>query len=497
MKRKILHLLEAVGFCLFLAIVIAGLSGVLERKESSARLDPFFERADDIDVLFLGNSHLLNAVFPMELWDDYGIAAYNLANYNNTIPLSYWVLQCALESCTPKMVVVDVYYVGQSGKLSESSGDVHTALDGFPMSVTKLRAIQDLTSDRDAMDAYGNRYIDLKYEYFFPLALYHARWESLTRDDFKPEKNQQLGAQMAINVAQPAEYDIIASAGDEEGWGFVYLRKIIEECQARGIDVLLVNAPYPPAGENDQYESNAVYYLAEECGVEYIDFVYMDQIVDYSTDCYDPSSHLNPSGARKVTDYLGQYIADAYDMPDHRLEERYAAWNEDYSTYVDLKLQTFREQFDLGCFFMLLHDDDFSVCISIPEGSALYGDEGLKQLLQNIGRRHLFEEDTYESVWADGLFPLERLEEAAEQGKAYLAVIDRGQNTISEVVGNVETDIDASFGPIKYGADGDLRMLSIDGKTCFDGGSKDEQIRIAVIDERTGDVVMTREFDVW
>ena len=33
----------------------------------------------------------------------------------------------------------------------------------------------------------------------------------------------------------------------------------------------------------------------------------MDSIVDYNIDMFDSFSHLNPSGARKVTDYLVKY----------------------------------------------------------------------------------------------------------------------------------------------------------------------------------------------
>lgn len=493
MKKKLLCAARAIAFCAILCALIAGASDLLERKESREKLDPFFERARDIDVLFLGDSHMLSAVYPMQLWHDYGITSYNLASYNNTIPVSYWLMRCVMEACTPKLVVVDINYINYYGVVGGRSGDVHTALDGLPMSRTKRMAIDDLMSDPEAMDDYGNRYVDLKKEFFFPLALYHSRWSELTREDFQPTMNSQLGAQMQISVAEPADYDIIADAVDEQGVGFEYLRRIIDECGRRGVQVLLVNVPFPPAGDEDQLYSNAVYYLAEECDVDYIDFVYMDQIVDYSTDCYDPSSHLNPSGARKVTDYLGEYITEVCGVPDRRQEAELAGWDADYDAYIDTKIQLFREQLDLKCFLMLLHDADFSACVSVPAGSALYQDEGMKQMLQNVGRRHLFEADTYESVWADGLFPLERLEEAAAQGAPYLAVIDRERGVITEEVGGDAAALDTSFGRVAF----DGRTLRIDR----DGGQavqndQERAIRVAVIDRRTDEVVMLREFSM-
>ena len=45
----------------------------------------FYQQEQDFDVLFLGTSHVLNAVYPMELWRDYGIVSYNMANHSENI----------------------------------------------------------------------------------------------------------------------------------------------------------------------------------------------------------------------------------------------------------------------------------------------------------------------------------------------------------------------------------------------------------------------------
>ena len=494
MKKTVLRIVKAVLFCSILVTIIAGASVLLERKESREKLTPFYERAEQTDVLLLGDSHMLSAVYPLELWRDYGITAYNLASYNNTLPVSYWLLRCALDVCTPKAVVVDINYINCFNRLSGSSGDVHTAFDGLPMSRTKLAALDDLMSDPEEMDDYGNRYVDLKKEYIFPLALYHSRWSELSEEDIHPSYSRYLGAQMQIHVAEPAEYAIVADAVGEQGYGFVYLRRIVEECRSRGIGVLLTNVPYPPAGEDDQAYSNAVYYVAQELGVEYIDFVYMDQIVDYATDCYDPNSHLNPSGARKVTDYLGQILSGWYDVPDHRGEAGYARWDSDYDAYVNDKMQLLREQTSIDSFLMMLHDPDFSVCLSIPEGSGLYEDECLMRLVQNIGRRHLFEEDTYDAVFADGLMPLERLMEAAATVEAYMAVIDRGSGEIREALGG-EAELEASFGGVQRSG-GWFAVSDGKGLQRESGSREGHTAHIAVIDERTDEIVMVREYSL-
>ena len=487
MKKTFQRILSAAGFLVLLIALLAGLSRILEYKGSREKIAPFIERAEQFDVLFFGDSHAYSAIYPMELWEDYGIASYNLANYNLTIPMSYWVMRNALLSCTPKVVVLDVNQIWEQAKLCESSGDVHTGLDGFPLSRVKLEAIFDLMDDPLITDKNGQRYKDLRPEFIFPFLKYHARWNELTMQDLSPHYNRELGGERNIYVAPPDDYELTASTADEQGFGFVYLRRFIEYCQDMGIEVMLTNLPYPcPNNNEEQYYTNAVLYTAEEYGIEYLDFVYMDQIVDYSTDCYDPASHLNPSGAWKVTDFLGEFLSQTYDLPDHRGEAAYAAWDSDYAAYRDLKLQSICQETDPYSFLMLLADPSFSTVILLPEGSAVYADDLAMQLMQNIGRRHLLMEDTYDAVWSDSLMPLELLFEAEDA--PYMAVIDRNAASIGECMesGSIST----AFG-----------SAALDGNTVSIQGSSgnmqlslqpDAALHAVVLDKQSGEVLYER-----
>ena len=67
------------------------------RKESTARFDSFFDHAGSYDVLFFGTSHVRDGVFPLELWETYGISAYNCASSGASLPTTYWAMKNALE----------------------------------------------------------------------------------------------------------------------------------------------------------------------------------------------------------------------------------------------------------------------------------------------------------------------------------------------------------------------------------------------------------------
>lgn len=481
------HILSAAAFLVVLLLLLAGLNRIFEYKGSREKLTPFFERAGQLDVLFFGDSHACSALYPMELWADYGIASYNLSNYNLTIPISYWVMRNALRVCQPEVVVLDVNQVWEQAKLCASSSDMHTALDGFPLSRTKLEAIFDLTDDPLFTDDKGHRYQDLRPEFIFPLIKYHTRWNDLSMQDLKPLYNQELGGERNIAVALPAAYEITGAAADEQGFGFLYLRRFIKDCQSQGIRVLLTNLPYPcPNNNEEQLYTNAVVYTAEEYGVEYLDFVYMDQIVDYSTDCYDPASHLNPSGAWKVTDFIGQHLSEAYGLTDHRDDAAYASWVSGYAAYRERKLENLRQEPDSYAFLMLLSDPSFSTILLLPEDSAVYADSTAMQLLQNAGRRHLLYSDTDEAVWSDALMPLEQIAQPA--GESYLAVIDRGGGTIGECVGS--GTVITSFGSVTL--DGQAATAETPHGSVQLVAPPGADVYAAVLDRQSGDVLYER-----
>ena len=63
-------------------------------------------------------------------------------------------------------------------------------------------------------------------------------------------------------------------------------------------------------------------------GIPYTDLnLFLKELkIDWQKDSLDGGDHLNLSGAGKVTSWLGNYLKETFSLPDHRGEERYAAW---------------------------------------------------------------------------------------------------------------------------------------------------------------------------
>lgn len=389
MRKKIKIIISCIVTVCLTVGLLGYLTDLMERKSSDQKYADFFAQNEDFDVLFMGTSHVINAVSPMELWNDYGIVSYNLGGHSNQMATTYWTMENALDYTTPGLMVIDCLAVSGSCKCSDIFSFLHLSLDAFPLTGTKVRAIWDLLDDPNMDKSIENgtaRESDeprTKIGLLWNYSVYHNRWTEIDQNDFEPSINLDKGAESRIDVARGSLNKIDSSQKMESGTvAESYLRKMIEDCQSRGIDVLLIFLPFP-ANEAQQMEANYIYDIAEEYGVNYINFLDLD-LIDYQTDLYDESSHLNPSGARKVTEYLGEYISENYSISDQRDNSDYDFWNDDYDEYIEVKNDTLKLQSDLLTYLMLLSCEKADIVLDV-RNKDLYKNAWIMNLIKNIG----------------------------------------------------------------------------------------------------------------
>jgi len=177
--RKIKTVARLVVFFVLLLCLFSGLNQILQHKESVVMLKPFLDHAQEYDVLFLGDSQVRAGILPMELYHSYGIASYNLASSNCRLSMSYWKLMNALDYVMPKLVVLSVTDAERPELTHDRGERLHEAFDAFPLTITKARAIWELT-DQDGVDRSGVSFRDIRTE-LFPTAGHntHAKAQHL------------------------------------------------------------------------------------------------------------------------------------------------------------------------------------------------------------------------------------------------------------------------------------------------------------------------------
>jgi hypothetical protein len=158
---------------------------------------------------------------------------------------------------------------------------------------------------------------------------------------------------------------------------------MIEDCRERGIEVMLTYFPFQ-ASEEAQREANRAYAVAEEYGIPYVNFLEYDDIIDYQTDLYDSYSHLNVSGARKVTSWIGRFLMEQYSLPDKRNDPAYSYWEEDYREYEAVKNNYLESEDDIVNYLMLLAGDDIDIMMYIRNKDIFRNKQVLLQL-ENLG----------------------------------------------------------------------------------------------------------------
>lgn len=333
--RYIKDFAETIAILLVLALVLGWCNGILMSKSGGSYILSGQNNPDSsYDVIFAGSSHMNNAVYPMEIWEDHGYTSFNNAQSGEILPVSYYTCKEAVEKYAPSVLVLDVYMLYHS-RADGNINWMHQSLDRLSPA-NRIPAILDLVPKRN-----------LK-EFLFPMSLYHSRWKELTKADFEITDNVRRGCAQNFTLAEDItglshEYvpaDIKIKPPEIPVY---YLDRIVELCEQTDTTLVLVALPYFISSEvegathkldKDQAYFNWVSDYAKEKGLNYINYFHLVEEIGFNwTECLYNHSHMNYWGGTVITEHLGAYLAENYELPDHRDDMDYQHWNDDLQTY--------------------------------------------------------------------------------------------------------------------------------------------------------------------
>lgn len=376
MKRKCSIILSCCITVLLLCVLLFSLNQVMMLKTSNTQFDAFYQSEENFDVLFLGTSHIMNGISPMDIWEQNGIVSYNLATPGCRIATSYWTLKNALNYTAPKVVVLDCAYL-LDDKINTNINYSHRLFDAMPLSKTKIAALNDLVESRST-----------RLSFLFPFFIYHSRWDELTKSDFYSDTyygTMGFSGQVTVVPTSIPHFSLQEST-DISNVSTEYLQKIIELCDVHDISLVLTFLPFN-ASETSQNDAAYVASIAKEYALDYIDPNTLSEIInpdiDFSNN-YEDNAHINLSGAHKFSYYIGNFLASHYTLPDHRSDPAYASWNDYYTIYCETKQQYLTIQTSASSYLMLLADRDFDIVLRIQD-SSLWNNSAYAELLYNLG----------------------------------------------------------------------------------------------------------------
>ena len=286
-------------------------------------------KENSIDVMFFGSSRVYEGVNTGVLWDEYGMASYDLCASDQPLWNTYYYIKEALKTQTPKLVVVDCFGARQTEDYIESDKIIKSHY-GMKLSVDKIDSVKVSSAKGDWAD------------YILEYPTYHNRYnEDMTFADFLPyngKANFDVWKGHGINTktASKKRQEGIEKITERENLTpkvEKYLRKIIELLKSEDIPLVLIVTPYPVSPGNEEHVRqfriyNTVADIADEYGVPFINYnLFYDEMgIDFETDFAD-SVHLNYKGNPKFTSYMGAWIEENYEIPDRRGDEAYDDYN--------------------------------------------------------------------------------------------------------------------------------------------------------------------------
>ena len=383
MKKS--QVIKSIVYVLILVLLFYWASGVLVAKwrdhncETDMMREFYRTEKNSVDVLILGSSQVVAGFSPMEMYEKHGISAYSLGSSNQPLFCSYYLLREALERQNISNLVIDVSMLYVRGDRES----VRKILDNMPLSKNKLVAIRD---QRDMKIAEDQKSLVL------PIMKYHTRWKELVAEDFIYEERDKIQYRGGVMMSGLTELNIEGFYIDDDeiteesmyDYELEYFEKILDLCEEKNIDVLLCKTP---KSYWNLTKHNEVQEIADARGLDFIDFNLKSNLdaigFDMTQDMKD-KEHANLRGAVKMSDYVGQYLVDHYDLKDHR----------DTGLFTQEYLDTYHRKYedtymvsngDVADYFQYFDNDRYEILIT-GDGTlgASWTDEMQQALAQYI-----------------------------------------------------------------------------------------------------------------
>ena len=406
-------------------------------------------KADTLDAVFMGTSHIKCGVTPMHIYQEEGIISYNMATSGQALEVSLFLTSEVFKRQSPKVMVLDAsnFFFNEELTIQPFYREV---MDSFPYSFSsdRFRLIHSYIEDKYKETKTIPTRKDLIRDWvgsIFPFYYYHSRWNELQESDFlfrsenyflkgyrmspcvkaavtdfnkmNEEAEQLRGQEKSITIAYDHGQEKTTAENKELYYTSVseenehLLQEIYNLCLENHCRLLITKVPvfrypreYHGAWTRDKYSE--VKRVTSKLGIDYVDLMYdVDVGLDPSKDYIDGGEHLNISGAQKVSSFLGKYLIDHYGLQpgkDEDFDQKAVIYNQAVQV-AKLEMET-----DFSEYINALSKEKkrYAVMISAKDDMRVSLNERDIKALRSLGLEVDFSEINY--------------------GDSYLALIDQG-----------------------------------------------------------------------
>ena len=253
------------------------------------------EQPNTIDAIVLGDSLVYSSVSPMEIWDQYGYPVYDCAEAAESMKESYESLKIAIDHEHPKIVLFETNMLFRNPNKKPWYYKV------------KRKILQ-----------------------YIPITKYHNDWK---RIGTAPENNIADVDKGYIYVTKKEKYKPIDNKKNLHKarkilpGNMEYLKKMIKLCEDNNVKFTLISNPSQVSWRYSKHHASEK--ISKEYQLDYLDLnIIEDELgIDWANETKDDGDHLNHSGAKKVSAYIGKYLKETKLLTDKRNDPQYKVWN--------------------------------------------------------------------------------------------------------------------------------------------------------------------------
>lgn len=294
----------------------------------------FYEEPEDsLDGVYIGSSAAYRYWNAPMAYEDYGMTVYGLSTYIQPITLpEYFLKEAEKSQDNLKFAIVELRNLARPS-VAYNDNNFKLVSDAMPYSKNRYDAIEAYHEYCSEISA------DIDYttlDYHFPILRRNGKWIfDYEWGDYRNYKNTESRSYKGF---YPAEY----SAQPLEDTGEITAREPLEKADRKLLksladtaeemyfDVIFVSSPAMQNEFRTGILNSACDYM-EERGFNVLNFnvepLRSDIDMDWSSDFYD-ERHVVAQGSTRYTKYLSRYLAEHYELEDHRNQEGFESWDE-------------------------------------------------------------------------------------------------------------------------------------------------------------------------
>lgn len=334
---------------------------------------------NSIDVLAVGSSHVIKGFSALELFENYGISAYGLGTEQQSLMNSLAWIKESQKTQNEKIVLLEAHmFFEQTPEAQNRKG-----MDNMKLSWNKIQCAYYDSKQRNSFE----NFVSL----IFPITRYHSRWSEVINSvgEKKEIYPNYRGYAFSNEICGNKDYktlDETIKTEKEFFWDYEkLLEKTIKYCKSKNIELIIYKGPDM---DWDMERHNAVARVAKENDITFLDFNLKDLSeeiqFDYANDC-EYLNHTNIFGAEKVSNYLGKYISENYEISDKRNDPNYDYLVDEEKTYNYVKengkIVTYFEPVE---YIDALKSEDFTV-VYVKNYNMNDGNDKFRNLIDRLG----------------------------------------------------------------------------------------------------------------